>query len=110
MPALWELQASCRTSPMGKNAQLRSHPDHLWQPNEIALSSIVRSLPLCSQWIILFSYLFERHFKLVTDNRSLTRIFYQNAKLPPMTSVGLLRYATFLSAFDYEVVVKKRHE
>jgi hypothetical protein len=54
-----------------------------------------------------FNYLFGRHFKLVTDNRPLTRIFYQNAKLPPMTSGRVLRYATFLSAFDYEVVFEK---
>jgi hypothetical protein len=54
-----------------------------------------------------FNYVFGRHFKLVTDNRPLTRIFYQNAKLPPMTSGRLLRYATFLSAFNYEIVFKK---
>jgi hypothetical protein len=27
-PALWELQVSYRTSSIGKNDQLRSHPDH----------------------------------------------------------------------------------
>jgi hypothetical protein len=54
-----------------------------------------------------FNYFFGRHFKLVTGNPPLTRIFYQYAKLPPMTSVRLLQYATFLSAFDYEVVFKK---
>jgi hypothetical protein len=37
----------------------------------------------------------------------LTRIFHQNFKLLPTTSGRLLRYATFLSAFDYEVVFKK---
>jgi hypothetical protein len=54
-----------------------------------------------------FNYLFRRHFRLVTDNQPLTRIFYQNAKLPPVTSGQLLRCATFLSAFDNEVVFKK---
>lgn len=57
-----------------------------------------------------FTYLFGRHFKLVTDNRPLTRIFHSHAKLPPMTSARLLRYATFLSAFDYEVVFKQGAE
>jgi hypothetical protein len=50
-----------------------------------------------------FNYLFGRHFKLVTDNRPLTRIFYQNAKLPSVSSGRLLRYAIFLSLFDYEI-------
>jgi hypothetical protein len=54
-----------------------------------------------------FNHLFGRHFKLVTDNRPLTKIFYQKAKLPPMTLGRLLRYATFLSAFDYGL--SKRH-
>lgn len=53
-----------------------------------------------------FNYLFGKKFKLVTDNRPLTRIFHQNTKIPPMTSGRLLRYAAFLSGFDYEVEFK----
>jgi len=48
--------------------------------------------------------------KLVTDNRPFTRIFHQNNKLPAMTSARLLRYALFLSGFDYEVEYKKGSE
>jgi len=52
-------------------------------------------------------YAFDRKFKLVTDNRPLTRIFHQNNKLLAMTSARLLRYASFLSGFDYEIKYKK---
>lgn len=52
-------------------------------------------------------YLYGRKFQLVTDNQPLTRIFHQSAKLPAMTSARLLRYASFLSGFDYEVKFKK---
>lgn len=54
-----------------------------------------------------FNYLYGRKFKLITDNRPLTRIFHQNAKIPPMTAGRLLRYAVFLSAFDYEIEHRK---
>ncbi|XP_018359746.1 PREDICTED: uncharacterized protein K02A2.6-like [Trachymyrmex cornetzi] len=57
-----------------------------------------------------FMYVFGRKFKLITDNRPLTRIFHQNNKLPAMTSARLLRYASFLSGFDYEVEHKKGNE
>ncbi|XP_018392965.1 PREDICTED: uncharacterized protein K02A2.6-like [Cyphomyrmex costatus] len=57
-----------------------------------------------------FMYVFGRKFKLITDNQPLTRIFHQNNKLPAMTSARLLRYASFLSRFDYEVEYKKGHE
>ena len=56
-----------------------------------------------------FNYLYGRHFKLITDNKPLTRIFHQHTKIPPMTSGRLLRYATFLSAFDYDVTFKEGH-
>lgn len=52
-----------------------------------------------------FMYLYGRKFKLVTDNRPLTRIFY--AKVPAMTAGRLLRYASFLSTFDYEIEHRK---
>lgn len=33
-----------------------------------------------------FTYLYEIHFKLITDNQLLTRIFHQNGKLPAIDS------------------------
>lgn len=57
-----------------------------------------------------FMYLYGRKFKLMTDNRPLTRIFHQHNKLPPMTSARLLRYAEFLSNFEYEIIYKKGSE
>ncbi|XP_036346138.1 uncharacterized protein K02A2.6-like [Rhagoletis pomonella] len=47
---------------------------------------------------------------LVTDNRPLTRIFHQHNKMPAITSARLLRYAEFLSSFNYEVIYKKGSE
>lgn len=49
-----------------------------------------------------FMYLFGRKFKLGTDNSPLSRIFYQNLKLPAMNSARLLRYASYLYGFNFE--------
>ncbi|XP_054276486.1 uncharacterized protein K02A2.6-like [Macrosteles quadrilineatus] len=54
-----------------------------------------------------YNYLLGKKFILVTDNEPLTRIFHQNKALPQMTSARLLRYASFLSGFDYIVRFKK---
>ena len=52
-------------------------------------------------------YLYGRKFKLITDNKPLTRIFHQHNKLPAITASRLLRYAEFLASFDYEIVFRK---
>lgn len=57
-----------------------------------------------------YNYLYGRHFYLVTDNEPLSRIFSENRALPQMTSARLLRYASFLSGFDYSVKFKKGKE
>lgn len=54
-----------------------------------------------------FDYLYGRKFVLITDNQPLTRIFHQKVKLPKMTSSRLLRYASFLTGFTYDVKFKK---
>lgn len=54
-----------------------------------------------------FNYLFGRHFTLITDNEPLTRIFHHKKHLPAITSSRLLRYAVFLSRFDYIVKFKR---
>lgn len=55
-----------------------------------------------------FMYLYGRKFKLLTDNRPLTRIFHQHNKLPPMASARLLRYAEFLSNFVQKWIGKHK--
>ncbi|GIY16495.1 hypothetical protein CEXT_192911 [Caerostris extrusa] len=47
------------------------------------------------------------NFKLATYDRLPRRIFHPSTKLSPMTSDHLLRHATFLAAFGYEVIFKK---
>ena len=54
-----------------------------------------------------FEYLFGRKFTLITDNRPLYHIFHQNSKIPPITATRLLRYAAFLTAFDYTIFHRK---
>ena len=57
-----------------------------------------------------YMYLYGNKFVLETDNRPLTRIFNEKAKLPPMTASRLLRYAAFLQAFDYQIRYRKGEE
>lgn len=54
-----------------------------------------------------YNYVFGTKFVLVTDNEPLTRIFHPAKNLPAMTSARLLRYASFLSGFEYTVRFKK---
>lgn len=55
-------------------------------------------------------FLFGRKFKLITNNRPLTRIFHKHAKLPAMTAARLQRYAAFLSVYDYEIIFRKGYD
>lgn len=57
-----------------------------------------------------YNYLFGKNFTLITDNEPLTRIFHPHKALPQMTSARLLRYASFLSGFDYTVKFKKGND
>nr|CAH7754492.1 unnamed protein product [Callosobruchus chinensis] len=57
-----------------------------------------------------YNYLFGKQFTLITDNEPLSRIFHQDKALPQMTSARLLRYASFLSGFDYKVSCKRGKE
>ncbi|XP_008484885.1 uncharacterized protein K02A2.6-like, partial [Diaphorina citri] len=54
-----------------------------------------------------YKYLFGRHFLLITDNQPLSRILHPYKALPQMTSARLLRYASFLSGFNYSVQFKR---
>jgi len=54
-----------------------------------------------------YDYLFGIQFTLVTDNEPLTHIFASNRPLPKASSARLLRYANFLTQFNYIVKFKK---
>ncbi|KAJ8898451.1 hypothetical protein PR048_003811 [Dryococelus australis] len=54
-----------------------------------------------------FQYQFGHHFKLVTDNQLLTRIFNLRAALPKMTAGRFQRYAAFLSGCEPTIYWKK---
>ncbi|UYV69874.1 K02A2.6-like [Cordylochernes scorpioides] len=57
-----------------------------------------------------FDHLFGHKFTLITDNQPLTRIFHPKSKFPKKKSARLLRYASFLTGFDYVVSFKKGTE
>ena len=57
-----------------------------------------------------YYYLFGTHFQLVTDNQPISRIFRHDRALPQMTSARLLRYASYLSGFNYTLKFKKGSE
>ncbi|KAB0794890.1 hypothetical protein PPYR_11729 [Photinus pyralis] len=52
-------------------------------------------------------YLIGKSFTLSTDNQPLVRIFNSKSKASKTTSSRLIRYASFLSTFDYKVQFKK---
>ncbi|XP_065208322.1 uncharacterized protein K02A2.6-like [Planococcus citri] len=54
-----------------------------------------------------FVYLFGRKFILHTDHKPLTAIFHPNKNLPDLTAARLLRYACFLSNFDYDIQYRR---
>ncbi|KAJ8891923.1 hypothetical protein PR048_004482 [Dryococelus australis] len=56
---------------------------------------------------IIFTYLFGHHFKFVTDNQLLTRIFKHRAALPKVTAGHIQHYAAFLTGFNYTIDFKK---
>ncbi|XP_054723702.1 uncharacterized protein K02A2.6-like, partial [Uloborus diversus] len=56
------------------------------------------------------NYIFGREFTLITDNRPLYRIFHHDSHIPLMISSRLLRYAAFLSEYQYKVKHKRSEE
>lgn len=56
-------------------------------------------------WAIkkFFVYLYGTLFTLITDNKPFTRIFKTDSSLPAITSSRLLRYASFLAEFQYQL-------
>lgn len=109
---------ACDASPTGIGAVLSHIIDGVEHPVAFISRSLTQAERNYSQidreaLAIVFAldkfyiYLYGRKFTLITDNRPLTRIFHQHAKLPPMTASRLLRYAAYLSTFDYEVQHRK---
>ena len=52
------------------------------------------------------TYLFGKHFTLVTDHKPLLSIFNPSKSLPAMTAARLQRYAVFLSGHSYDITYK----
>ncbi|KAF2884420.1 hypothetical protein ILUMI_21744 [Ignelater luminosus] len=57
-----------------------------------------------------YPYIYDRKFTIVTDNKPLCHIFSPKKKLPDITAFKLLRYALFLSGFDYEIKYRRSQE
>ncbi|KAF2883447.1 hypothetical protein ILUMI_22732 [Ignelater luminosus] len=57
-----------------------------------------------------YPYIYGRKFTLVTDNKPLCHIFSPKKKLPEIKASRLLRYALFLSGFDYEIKYRRSQE
>lgn len=53
------------------------------------------------------TYLYGRHFTLITDHKTLVSIFHPEKQLPAMTTARLQRYAIFLSSHNYSIEYRK---
>ena len=49
------------------------------------------------------SYLYGRHFTLVTDHKPLTAILNPKKGIPPLTAARMQRWAWILSAYSYDI-------
>lgn len=119
-PAL-PVTLACDASPIGIGAVLSHKVDGMERPVAFASRSLTQAEQNYSQldrealaiyWALhkFYEYVFARKFTLITDNRPLYHIFNENSKLPAMTSARLLRYAAFLTAFEYTVKHRKSEE
>ncbi|XP_054275642.1 uncharacterized protein K02A2.6-like [Macrosteles quadrilineatus] len=112
---------SCDASPVGIAGIL----SHIVNGHERPIAYTSRSLTPAEQnynqldreaLAIIFSvgkfhnYLYGSQFTLVTDNKPLSRIFSHDHSLPKMTTARLLRYASFLSGFNYKLKNKSGDE
>ena len=54
-----------------------------------------------------YDYIFGRKFTLIVDNKPIMSILHPEKKLPILAATRLLRYAYFLSNFDYKIEYRK---
>lgn len=115
------LTIDCDASPTGISGVLSHTIDGVDRPVAFASRSLTKTEMNYSQLdrealAIVFAlkkfyyYIYGRKFTLYSDNRPLTHILHENSKLPAMTSARLLRYATWLTNFDYQIRHKKAEE
>lgn len=101
-------------SPHGLAAVLSHIIDGEERPIYYASRSLTRSESSYSQldreatavyWAFkrFYHYLYGRKFTLIIDNKPLERIFHPNKALPIMSAHRLIRYAEFISGFDYQI-------
>lgn len=57
-----------------------------------------------------FDYLYGRQFTLIVDNKPMMSILHPEKKLPILSSTRMLRYAQFLSNFNYSIIYRKSNE
>lgn len=59
-----------------------------------------------------YQYLYGRKFMFIVDNKPLRQILKPSKELPAFTRSRMLRYAFYLSQFDYDIIHRsaKLHE
>lgn len=115
------VSVACDVSPVGIGAVLSHEVNGVERPVMFVSRSLTAAEVNYSQLdrealAIVFALhrfyisLYGRHFTLISDNKPLTRIFHQHAKLPPLSAARLLRYAAYLSIFNYSVKHRSSEE
>ena len=56
------------------------------------------------------TYLYGRHFELLTDHQPLVSIFNPSKSLPAMTTARLQQYAVFLAGHQYSICYRNTHD
>ena len=57
-----------------------------------------------------FTYLYGKHFTLVSDHEPLRHIFGQKNKLPNLSAIRMLHYALQLQIFNFDIKYRKSSE
>jgi len=115
------ITVACDVSPTGISGVLSHVVDGIEKPVAFASRSLTTAEQNYSQLdrealAIKFAvqkfhtYIYGREFTLITDNKPLSRIFKHDEKIPSFTSSRLLRYAAFLSEYNYKVQHRRNDE